>query len=160
VIILMIIGACTPKESPEEKAAKEAEIARLIDEAVPEETTPSDFGVAEQPIATASPTSTPAPRRTISVYPSSMDERLHPCEKRWATIPAPGYYVCDYGPDGLLRWVDDEKTRAAAAQAEIDAYWAEHAPAQPQYVPPADSSIDNYTGPRCYNPGGQTYRRC
>ena len=164
VIVLVIIGACTPKESPEEKAAKAAWVASQIAQAVPDETpSASVLGAlkdSERQTAAATPTPTPTPTKPVTVYPSTINERLHPCERRWATIPAPGYFICDLGPDGVLRWIDDNQARAAAAQAEIVAYWAERGPAQPQYVPPAGSSTDNYTGLRCYNPGGQTYRRC
>lgn len=162
VIVLVLIGACTPKESPEEKAAKEAWVASQLAEAIPDETpSASKFDAltysGRQTVA-ATPTPTATPTKPVTVYPSTMNERLHPCEQRWATIPAPGYYICDFGPDGVLRWIDDKAASAAAAKAQIDAYWAEHG--HETYVPPAGSSADNYTGPRCYNPGGQTYRRC
>jgi hypothetical protein len=161
-IVLIIIGACTPKESPEEKAAKEAWLASQLAQAVPDETSSAaEYGAlaysGRQTIA-ATPAPTATPTKRVTVYPSTVNERLHPCEQRWATIPAPGYYICDFGPDGVLRWIDDKAASAAAAKAQNDAYWAEHR--QEVYVPPAGSSVDNYTGPRCYNPGGETYRRC
>lgn len=161
-LVLVIAGSCTPKESSEEEAAKEAWVTSQLAKAVPEEAiSDSEYGEladAGQQEAAVTPSPTATPTKRVSVYPSTLDERLHPCEQRWATIPAPGYYICDFGPDGVLRWIDDKAASAAAAKAQVDAYWAEHA--QEVYVPPADSSVDNYTGPRCYNPGGQTYRKC
>lgn len=121
------------------------------------ETTSDDYAAEITAAPAPSPTTTPVPP-PVRVYPSSTNERLHPCETRWATIPAPGYFICDYGPDGILRWVDDDGARAAAAQADRDAFWAEHPPLE--YLPPVDVPADTYTGNRCYDPGGVTYQRC
>lgn len=53
-----------------------------------------------------------------------------------------------------------EARRIAAAQAEADRQAAYVPPAQ-QYVPPAqNSNPPGYTGPRCYAPGGKTWRPC
>ena len=150
-----------PKESPEEKAAKEAWVASQLAQAVPDETpSASEYGAlaySERQTIAATPAPTATPTKRVTVYPSTVNECFHPCEQRWTIIPAPGYYICDFGPDGVLRWIDDKAARAAAARAQNDAYWAEH---RQVYVPPARGSADNYTGPRCYNPVGETYRRC
>lgn len=53
-----------------------------------------------------------------------------------------------------------EARRIAAAQAEADRQ-AAYTPPPQQYVPPAPSSNPpGYTGPRCYAPGGKTWRPC
>lgn len=53
-----------------------------------------------------------------------------------------------------------EARRVAAAQAEADRKAAYNPPPQ-QYVPPVqNSNPPGYTGPRCYAPGGKTWRPC
>ncbi|WP_066302411.1 thermonuclease family protein [Arthrobacter luteolus] len=56
-----------------------------------------------------------------------------------------------------------EAQRIAAAQAEANRRAQQQqyvAPPQQQYAPPAQGNPSGYTGPRCYAPGGKTWRPC
>ncbi|MET4060147.1 micrococcal nuclease [Arthrobacter sp. UYP6] len=56
-----------------------------------------------------------------------------------------------------------EAERIAAAQAEANRRAQQQqyvAPPQQQYAPPAQGNPSGYTGPRCYAPGGKTWRPC
>lgn len=158
ILVLVILGACVPKGTETDETEQEYG-AESNSSAYDYGREPaSDDYFAKSTPAPIPSTTTPASPPPVRVYPSSTSERLHPCESRWATIPAPGYFICDYGPDGILRWVDDDDARAAAAQARNDAFWVENPPLD--YVPPIDVPVDTYTGNRCYDPGGVTYRQC
>lgn len=166
VIVLIIIGACTPKESPEEKAAKEAWIASQLAEAVPDETPyVSRFGANENSegrtvaVIPVSPSPTP-----VYVYEDKYSSENHKCAEAGAVLVEIYHYKCANGPDGVLRWLKDEKATIEANIAEAERYWAENGGlpgSRSDSVDPVPAPVpDRYTGPRCYAPGGQTYTPC
>lgn len=166
VTILAIVGACAPKESPEEKASKEAWIASELAKAVPDETSyASRFGADSsspgQSVAAIPTSPSPTP---VYVYEDTYSSENHKCAKADAVLIEIYHFKCAHGPDGVLRWLKDEKATIEANKAETDRYWAENGGlpgsrsggGNPAPVPVPD----RYTGPRCYAPGGQTYTPC
>lgn len=116
------------------------------------------------PLPSASSAQTPTPTSTKRrVYPDSMTQYLHPCtiqgEQVYDAEPPGGYFICGIAIDDDLRWLHDDERARAVAKSESDAFWAEHE-AQKAAESDVNSSNNGYTGPRCYAPGGKTYKPC
>jgi hypothetical protein len=166
VIVLVIVGACAPKESPEEKAAKDLWVASQLAKAVPDETSYASrlgaYSDSERQTVAAIPAS-PSPT-PVYVYEDKYSSENHKCAEAEAVLIEIYHFKCAYGPDGVLRWLKDEKATIEANKAETERYWAENGGLPGSLSgdgDPVPAPVpDRYTGPRCYAPGGQTYTPC